>query len=59
MFNSNVEFNDNHSSIYKNGILCSELQILTKLQLSVICAHKYGFAGLVMCIVLLILQNIM
>ena len=48
MFNSNVEFNDNHSSIYKNGILCSELKILTKLQLSVICAHKYGFAGLVM-----------
>ena len=39
MFTTNAEFNGLSSAIYRNRTLQSQLKILAKIQLSVICAH--------------------
>ena len=38
-----AEFNELSSEIYRNGIPHSELKILPKIQLGVICAHMVDF----------------
>ena len=40
MFTTNVRL---FSAIYRNGMLKSQLKILTKIKLSVICAHMLNF----------------
>ena len=43
MFTTRVKFNGDASPIYRNGILQSELKILTKIKLSVICTHMFDY----------------
>ena len=47
MFTTIAEFNGLSSASYRNGIIQSQLKILAKIQLSVICAHMVDFRRLV------------